>query len=140
MICAKFFQSCLRIFQLENWTPWKRTLFNTDIDIEEPTSELEITLLKDMCVHASKTIKLQCGREYGFGQYNDIRATQIHKLTVEERKDLESNNVMCERELGVFDHRAIVSKCRNNKFKAKSLRNDMVLHSVSLDGASKISR
>ena len=109
------------------------------IDIEEPTSELEITLLKDMCVHASKTIKLQCGREYGFGQYNDIRATHIHKLTVEERKDLESNNVMCERELGVFDHRAIVSKCRNNKFKAKSLRNDMVLHSVSLDGASKIS-
>ena len=47
------------------------------IKIEEPVSELEVKLLKDMCVHASKTIELQCGREYGFGQYTDIRATQI---------------------------------------------------------------
>ena len=80
---------------------------------------------------------MQCGREYGFGKQNDkVRATEISKLTSEERKDLDRNNVICENELGVFDHRSVVSKSRNRKFKAKSLRNDMVLHRASLTNTS----
>ena len=105
------------------------------IVIQEPTSEVEIMLLKEMCHDAAKTIELQCGREYGFGE-NTLpqRATEIHKLSDEEKKDLERNNILAERELGVFDHRSVVANSRNYKFKAKSLRNDMVLHKSSFDG------
>ena len=68
------------------------------------------------------------------------RATEIFKLTNEEKTDLEKNNVICERELGVFDHRAVIAKSGNYKFKAKSLRNDMVLHKASFGStAGKLS-
>ena len=107
------------------------------IIIEEPTSEVEISLLKQMCCDAAKTIELQCGREYGIGEYTQLpqRAPQICNLSNEERKDLETSNLICERELGVFDHRSHVAKTRNHKFKAKSLRNDMVLHKSNFDSA-----
>ena len=109
------------------------------IDIKAPESDLEIELLKEMCLDAAKTIELQCGREYGFGSHSDAvpRATEIHKLSEEERKDLEKSNIIGEQELGGFDHRADVAKCRNHKFKAKSLRNDMVLHKSSLKALQK---
>ena len=85
------------------------------IDIKVPDSELEIELLTEMCHDAAKTIELQCGREYGFGCHSDAvpRATEIHKLSEEERKDLEKSNIIGERELGVFDHclTAVVAKC-----------------------------
>ena len=90
-----------------------------------------------MCCDAAKTIELQFGREYGIGEYTQLpqRATQICNLSDEERKDLETSNLICERELGVFDHRSYVAKTRNHKFKAKSLRNDMVLHKSNFDSA-----
>ena len=108
------------------------------IYIKVPDSELEIELLKEMCHDAAKTIELQCGREYGLGCHSDAvpRATEIHKLSEEERKNLEKSNI-----IGVFDHRAVVAKCRNHKFKAKSLRNDMVLHKSSFQNtAGKVSK
>ena len=103
------------------------------IVIQEPTSEVEIMLLKEMCHDVTKTIELQCGRGYSFGENTELpqRAMEIHKLSDEEKKDLESNNVLAERELGVFDHRSVIANSQNYKFKAKSLRNDMVLHKSS---------
>ena len=84
---------------------------------------------------AAETIELQCGREYGFGERlnENPRATAIYKLTSEERKDLEMHNLVAERNLGVFDKRADVAKFRNHKFKAKSNRNDVVLHKSSFE-------
>ena len=91
-----------------------------------------------MCYDAAMTIEVQCGRDYGFGTRTDLkqRATEIHNLSEEEKIDLEKHNVICERKLGVFDHRDDVSKTQNNKFKAKSLRNDMILHKSSFDSAA----
>ena len=113
------------------------------IDVQTPSSELEVQLLKEMCHHAARTIELQCGRKYGFGSHKDdkVRATEIFKLAMVERRDLETNNIICEHGLGIFDHRAVVAKSRNRKFKAKSLRDDMVLHKASSDNTSeKISK
>lgn len=112
------------------------------ITLNKPVSEVEISLLRQMCYEAAKTIQLQCGREYGIGAYSQLpqRATQIFNLTVDERSSLETSNVICERELGVFDHRSHVAKSRNKRFKAKNLRNDMVLHKSNFDNAvSKLS-
>ena len=66
----------------------------------------------------------------GFGDNTEKeRATDISKLSLEERKDLPTNNLITERNLSVFDRRASKSaKCRNRKFTAKGIRNDMVLH------------
>ena len=86
-----------------------------------------------MCKDASETMILQCGREYGFGdkQNESLRATQLFKLSSDELTTLPTNNIPSEREFSIFDRKAIGAKCRNNRFKAKSIRNDMTLYKSS---------
>ena len=38
------------------------------------------------------------------------------------------NNCISERDLSKFDQEAVVSRCRNRRFKAKNIRNNMVLY------------
>ena len=83
-----------------------------------------------MCVEAAKGVQQQCGREYGFavGEQKE-RVSDISKLSEQLRHGLPSNNLCGERNLSVFDKRAEKSaKCRNYKFTAKSIRNDMMLY------------
>ena len=109
----------------------KYTIQHRHLVVESPKTDLENALLSEMCTKAAETIELQCGREYGFGMNENPRATAIYKLTPEERKDLETHNLVVERNLGVFDKRADIAKFRNHKFKAKSIRNDVVLRKSS---------
>ena len=82
-----------------------------------------------MCISAAESIKRQCGREYGFADDDQkLRATDISILTTEELEGLPTNNCINERDLSKFDKEAYVSKCRNRKFKAKNIRNNMVLY------------
>ena len=105
------------------------------LTVNTPSSDMDKALLNEMCHDAAKCIDLQCGREYGFGNHADVndppRATQIYKLTPAEMDGLETNNILAERKLGVFDIKALCAKSRNYKFKAKSLRDNMVLHDSS---------
>ena len=82
----------------------------------------------------AETINRQCGREYGFGNYKDqeLRATAIYKLPSALRKELIDTNNIAERNLSVFDRKSVAAKTRNYKFKAKGIRNDMVVHDSSL--------
>ena len=68
------------------------------VSIEPPTSETNHLLLKAMCEGASKSLLLQCGREYGFGQEIDapVHATQMHLLSKEDLTDLPTNNIPSE--------------------------------------------
>ena len=53
-----------------------------------------------------------------------------NKLPVQIRKEIDNtNNVIAE--CNLFDQKAIVTKSRNNKFKAKGIRNVVVLHQNS---------
>ena len=63
-----------------------------------PTSETD-HLLKAMCEGASKSILLQCGHEYGFGQEIDapVCATKLHLLSKEDLAGLPINNIPSER-------------------------------------------
>ena len=57
-----------------------------------------------------------------------MRATDITTLNTEDLNLLPSNNLKAGRNLAEFDWRAsIVAKCRNFKFTAKSIRNDVLL-------------
>ena len=102
------------------------------IIISMPTGELVKHIVDLMCIEAADGILLQCGREYGFGPNSGsekLRATDISALTPEQRKGLGTNNLKTERNLSVWDPRAEKSaKRRNYKYKAKSLRNDMMLY------------
>ena len=110
----------------------KYTVQHRHLVVESPKTDLENVLLSEMCTKAAETIELQCGRGYGFGERlnENPRATAIYKLTPEERKDLETHDLVAERNLGVFDKRADIAKFQNHKFKAKSIRN-VVLHKSS---------
>ena len=103
--------------------------------VEEPITELEKQILKKMSMDAAETIDGQCGQEYGFGNYKDqeLRATAIYKLPSALRKELIDTNNIAERNLSVFDRKSVAAKTRNYKFKAKGIRNDMVLHDSSFN-------
>lgn len=56
----------------------------------------------------------------------------MYKLPSDFRKKIEvTNNVVAECNLSIFDHKAKVAKSRNYRFKAKGIRNDLVLHQSS---------
>ena len=61
-------------------------------------------------------------------QESSTRAIDISKLTTEQHQDLPTGNLKCERHLSVFDKRSKVAKCRNRKFTAKSIRNNVMLY------------
>ena len=94
-----------------------------------------------MCVSAAAAIKRQCGREYGFAEGEDLRTTDISKLNHRELQGLPTNNCVSKRDLSQFDREATVSRCRNRWFKAKNIRNNMVLYkskkSVKVDRISQ---
>ena len=78
-------------------------------------------------------VLLQCGCKYGFSQEIDasVRTTQLHLFSKEDLAGLPTNNIPSEHVLSVFDWKATAAKCRNKLFKAKSIRNDMILHQSS---------
>ena len=76
---------------------------------------------------------LQCGRECGFADKNEpARETQLNLLTAQELAQLATNNIPTEKIFLVFDRKAVAAKSRNHKFKAKSIRNDMMLYQSSV--------
>ena len=103
------------------------------IVVSPPTNETETLLLESMCLNASKSTMLQCGREYGFADKNKpARATQLNLLTAEELAQLPTSNIPSERIFSVFDRKAVAAESRNHKFKVKSIRNDMTLYQSSV--------
>jgi hypothetical protein len=105
------------------------------------STNMETKILNRMCQHAATTIKLQCGREYGFSDPTDHSraATKLHLLTDEELDDLPTNNLECERDLSYFSKCSEVAKYRNPKFKAKQIRSNCTLYKSDLIAADKLS-
>lgn len=95
--------------------------------VPEISTELEKEIIGMMCVAAGEAVLRQCGREYGFSN-EPLRATDISALTREQRKGLPTNNCISERDLSRLDKEAKVGRCRNRKFKANNIRNNMVLY------------
>ena len=110
------------------------------IPVPQLSSKVLKEIVKLMCASAAEAVKLQCGREYGFSDLPG-RATDISKLSTGERTGLPTNNCINERDLSRFDREAVVSRCRNRKFKAKNIRNNMVLYkckkAIKVDRVSK---
>ncbi|XP_066936520.1 uncharacterized protein [Clytia hemisphaerica] len=91
------------------------------------SNDLEKQIIGRMCLSAAGAVHRQCGREYGFSS-EPFRATDLSKLTIDQRKDLPTNNCISERDLSRFDEEAVVARSRNRRFKAKNIRNNMVLY------------
>ena len=109
------------------------------LEIKEPDNDLVKEIIRLMCIDAANGIKLQCGREYGFSDSN-ARATQLYKLTPVEFSGLATNNLEPESDFSKFSRLAEVAKFRNNKFKAKGIRNDMVLYKSEKGKVASIAR
>lgn len=111
--------------------------------IPTPTlsSGLSKKIVDMMCTSAAAAIKLQCGREYGFTDGEKLRATNLSLLSVQELEGLPTNNLVTERDLSRFDREAKVAKSRNRRFKAKNIRNNMILYKtkkeIKLDKLSR---
>ena len=99
-----------------------------EMEKQQPSNNLENYLLKEMCVTAAEGVKMQCAREY-WGDERNPRVTELHKMTSDERKNLPSENLVCERYLAKFGYLASISAARSNKFfKAQRIRDDLMFN------------
>ena len=97
---------------------------------QELESDLEQLIIKEMCTSAAEGLELQCSKEYWASGDQRLRATQLHKLTEDERKHLPTENLCSERYLARFGSLAAQSASHSNKFfKAKRIRDDLTLMS-----------
>ena len=79
-------------------TPDKYHVFYKYLPAVEPDCELVKEILYLMCMDAAYVVKLQCGREYGFADDNQLpRATQLDKLTEDKLFRLPTNSLSTER-------------------------------------------
>ena len=107
--------------------------------ILEPTFAFD-HLLQKMCYAAAEGIHMQCAREYWEDTENPC-ATQLHKLSHEERKNLPTENLPCERYLSRFGGLAGVSAAKSNKFfKAKHIWDDLLLHKNMLNEVEEVAK
>ena len=98
-----------------------------------PETDLDHLIIEEMCVQASKGIELQCKHEY-WGEESGGRTTELHKLTLEERQNLPTNNLNAERYLATFGYLASQSAQHSNKlFKAKRIKDDLILSDSKKD-------
>ena len=82
-----------------------------------------------ICVDAVYSVKLQCGREYGFADDSQPpRATQLDKLTEDELFGLPTNNLITERDFSKFSRFSELTKFRNYRSQAKGIGNDMTVY------------
>ena len=73
---------------------------------------------------------MQCGREY-WGDGQDARDTELYKMTDDERKNIPSENLVCETYLEKFGYLASISTARSNQyFKAERIRDDLMFDFV----------
>ena len=74
-------------------------------------------------------------------QESSNRATDILKLTNKQCQDLPTGNLKGERHLSLFNKHSEVANCRNRKFTAKSIRNNVMLYwkvQQNVDSAMKM--
>ena len=91
-----------------------------------------------MCKAAADGIYMQCAGEY-WEDVQNSRATQVHKLKHDERKNLPTENLACERYLSQFGALAGVSAAKSNKFfKAKRIRDDLMFDKEMYDGEEEV--
>ena len=69
-----------------------------------PSSDLDFYILGEMCKDAAKGVEWE--REYWMECTEGVRATQMHKLTSDERANLPTNNLNIERYLTKFGYLA----------------------------------
>ena len=99
-----------------------------------PSSELDKYLLLEMCKQAAEGMKMQCGQEYFPADGQEPRAAQLYKMSIEERKNIPTENLATERYLAKFGYLASISASRSNKnFEAKRVHNDLMFSSVESD-------
>ena len=102
--------------------PWT----HVKTEILEPSSPLDHLILNKMCNEAAAGLHTQCAGEY-WEDSEKPRATQLHKLSHDERRLMATENLICERYLGGMGSLAAVSAAKSNKFfKGKRMRDDLV--------------
>ena len=102
-----------------------------------PMTDLDNHLLSEMCVDAAIGVEAQCKKEYWCEDDLGRRATAIHTLTPDERKNIPTNNICCERYLGRFGYLASQSAAHSNRlFKGKRIRDDLM--TIAEDDSFKI--
>ena len=114
------------------------------IVVEDLTEPLQLLILEKLCSHAADAVLRQCGREYGFAgdgsSVGDRGVTNLKSLPNELLKVLPTDNLNCERQLSEFDRRAVAAKSRNRNFKARGIRDDMVLYNANIQIVNNVTR
>ena len=110
------FLNCIEKCNQEKFTCWKsqyKAEYNHVI-VADLKNQIQKDAFTMMCVDAAGGMKLQCGREYEFGDMGeeDPRAKQLYKLSKTELEDMQTNNINAKRNLAII---SISSRLKNQK-------------------------
>ena len=126
MVVIKQLYLNLKDYKMDSLDEYNVEWTHVDTDKLKPETPLDTLLLEKMCEEAAKGVHMQCAREY-WEECEEPRATQLHKLTEDERKRISTNNLSCERYLSRMGGLASLSAAKSNKFfKAKRIRDDLM--------------
>ena len=90
---------------------------------QQTNTNFDHYLLKRMCLNAAEGAKMQCAQEYWGDGREASATTELCKISPDERKNLPSENLVCERYLDNIGYLA----ARSNKFfKAKRIQDDLM--------------
>lgn len=117
---------CMKVDTLDDFR------VNYSFDVREMQTDIEKAIMNQFCLQASKDFKLQKGREYGFNNIQNERATNLAALSKEQIQGVPLTNMPCERQFGQMDHLLQRSaKTASKNFKA--LGNIFIINFINLE-------
>ena len=113
---------------------------HVSMENQQPTTAFDKYTIKKMCIDAGAGVEMQCAREY-WSESDNPRATQLFKLTEEDRENLPTENLEPERYMYRVGYLAAQSAAHSNKFfKAKRMRDDLMFVKESERSTSEFTR
>lgn len=129
--CVKMIPTLYNDFKVGNLETLKHYVVDFSFPISEENDTIKFLLIK-FCEQAASDLKQQKGREYGLDDDKRKRATDLTKLAENELRNLPTNNIICERQLGRVDHLLARSSKTSSKVEFKGIQD-----TITLMGATK---
>ena len=82
---------------------------------QNPNIDFDHYLLKGVFLNAGEGVKMQYAQEH-WGDGQEAHATELYRMTPDERRNLPSENVVCERYLAKISSLVSISAARSNNF------------------------
>ena len=108
-LCDYFSDS--KLDTLKQYVKWT----HIQMEKQNPNIDFDHYLLKGVFLNAGEGVKMQYAQEH-WGDGQEAHATELYRMTPDERRNLPSENFVCERYLAKISSLVSISAARSNNF------------------------